>query len=71
MANISILSRNSLEGKSDKEFLDEILHIDKYDKRILPPVVGKCCYDDKVNKRVFEYHLNKFLVDSRLFIVNS
>lgn len=64
---------NSLEGKSDKEFLDEILHIDKYDKRILPPVVGECCYcyDDKANKRVFEYHLNKVSLDSRLFIVNS
>lgn len=32
---------HSLEGKSDKEFLDEILHKDKYDKRILPPVHGK------------------------------
>lgn len=28
-------------GKSDKEFLDEILHRDKYDKRILPPVKGE------------------------------
>jgi hypothetical protein len=28
------------QGKSDKEFLDEILHKDKYDLRILPPVQG-------------------------------
>ncbi|XP_065156521.1 glutamate-gated chloride channel-like isoform X9 [Atheta coriaria] len=28
------------EGKSDKEFLDELLTSDRYDKRLLPPVRG-------------------------------
>lgn len=40
------------EGKSDKEILDQLLTNSRYDKRLLPPVEGK----------VFEYHLNKFLL---------
>lgn len=30
------------EGKSDKEILDHLLKGTRYDKRLLPPVDGKC-----------------------------
>lgn len=30
------------EGKSDKEILDHLLKNTRYDKRLLPPVDGKC-----------------------------
>lgn len=34
--------RRFAEGKSDKEILDHLLKNSRYDKRLLPPVDGKC-----------------------------
>jgi len=31
-------------GKSDKEILDNLVDPNRYDKRLLPPVDGKCIF---------------------------